>query len=206
MQVTWTLVRWVHTILSSNRRTPIAKLHPESSRPALPTTLFGDRRKPRHNPAPSDAHPPIAQHVEQVRLHQGSEGGALPVLPDWRAQRCDKVRCLRGIPGHSPGPTTPSTTNTAQPCIHADCGINRSFLTRAYPTMKKNNPNTPILLREAAGTSPKIYARYGAFSPRFFWLRAPSICYMTAPMLITRCYRAWKGEEPVVRRLNRQAD
>ncbi|KAH6643433.1 thioredoxin-like protein [Truncatella angustata] len=36
----------------------------------------------------------------------------------------------------------------------------RSFLTRAYPTMKKNNPNTPILLREAAGTSPKVYARY----------------------------------------------
>lgn len=38
----------------------------------------------------------------------------------------------------------------------------RSFLTRAYPTMKKNNPNTPILLREAAGTLPKVYARYGA--------------------------------------------
>ncbi|KAI0120672.1 thioredoxin-like protein [Xylariales sp. AK1849] len=36
----------------------------------------------------------------------------------------------------------------------------RTFLTRAYPTMKKNNPNTPIMLREAAGTLPKIYARY----------------------------------------------
>ncbi|KAI1261484.1 NADH dehydrogenase, alpha subcomplex, subunit 2 [Xylariaceae sp. FL1019] len=36
----------------------------------------------------------------------------------------------------------------------------RTFLTRAYPTMKKNNPHTPILLREAAGTLPKIYARY----------------------------------------------
>ncbi|KAL0938024.1 NADH-ubiquinone oxidoreductase 10.5 kDa subunit [Colletotrichum truncatum] len=36
----------------------------------------------------------------------------------------------------------------------------RSFLTRAYPTMKKNNPQTPILIREAAGTLPKIYARY----------------------------------------------
>ncbi|KAM4065255.1 mitochondrial ribosomal protein [Hirsutella rhossiliensis] len=36
----------------------------------------------------------------------------------------------------------------------------RSFLTRAYPTMKKNNPDTPIMLREAAGTLPKIYARY----------------------------------------------
>ncbi|KAK0729966.1 thioredoxin-like protein [Lasiosphaeris hirsuta] len=36
----------------------------------------------------------------------------------------------------------------------------RSFLTRAYPIMKKNNPATPIMLREAAGTVPKIYARY----------------------------------------------
>jgi len=37
----------------------------------------------------------------------------------------------------------------------------RSFLKRAYPTMKKNNPNTPILIREATGTSPKVWARYG---------------------------------------------
>ncbi|KYK57868.1 hypothetical protein DCS_04881 [Drechmeria coniospora] len=36
----------------------------------------------------------------------------------------------------------------------------RSFLARAYPTMKKNNPSLPILIREAAGTVPKIYARY----------------------------------------------
>ncbi|KAK3330548.1 thioredoxin-like protein [Apodospora peruviana] len=36
----------------------------------------------------------------------------------------------------------------------------RSFLTRAYPIMKKNNPTTPIMLREAAGTVPKVYARY----------------------------------------------
>lgn len=26
--------------------------------------------------------------------------------------------------------------------------------------MKKHNPNIPIMLREAAGTSPKVYARY----------------------------------------------
>ncbi|KAI2632844.1 thioredoxin-like protein [Xylaria nigripes] len=36
----------------------------------------------------------------------------------------------------------------------------RSFLTRAYPTMKRNNPYIPILMREAAGTIPKVYARY----------------------------------------------
>ena len=38
----------------------------------------------------------------------------------------------------------------------------RSFLLRSYPTMKQSNPNTPIMLREAAGTLPKVYARYGA--------------------------------------------
>tara|TARA_R110002060_G_scaffold66074_6_gene74964 strand:- start:363 stop:518 length:156 start_codon:yes stop_codon:yes gene_type:complete len=27
--------------------------------------------------------------------------------------------------------------------------------------MKKHNPNTPIMLREAAGTQPRVYARYG---------------------------------------------
>ncbi|KAK1521369.1 hypothetical protein CPAR01_14892 [Colletotrichum paranaense] len=37
---------------------------------------------------------------------------------------------------------------------------NSNFVARAYPTMKKNNPQTPILIREAAGTLPKIYARY----------------------------------------------
>jgi len=39
-------------------------------------------------------------------------------------------------------------------------GATRSFLSRAYPTMKKNNPQTPIMLREAAGTQPRVYARY----------------------------------------------
>lgn len=29
--------------------------------------------------------------------------------------------------------------------------------------MKKNNPYVPILMREAAGTEPKVFARYGAF-------------------------------------------
>ncbi|CAL8574847.1 hypothetical protein XPA_000798 [Xanthoria parietina] len=36
----------------------------------------------------------------------------------------------------------------------------RSFLTRAYPTMKKNNPHTPIMIREALGVEPRVFARY----------------------------------------------
>ncbi|PWY90439.1 NADH dehydrogenase, alpha subcomplex, subunit 2 [Aspergillus sclerotioniger CBS 115572] len=42
-----------------------------------------------------------------------------------------------------------------------DSAATRSFLQRAYPTMKKHNPYTPILIREAAGTVPRVYARYG---------------------------------------------
>jgi len=45
--------------------------------------------------------------------------------------------------------------------LNSDWSPNRSFLARAYPTMKKNNPHTPIMLREAAGTQPRVYARYG---------------------------------------------
>ncbi|KAI0509607.1 thioredoxin-like protein [Xylaria bambusicola] len=45
-------------------------------------------------------------------------------------------------------------------CQGETSAATRTFLTRAYPTMKKNNPHTPILIREAAGTIPKIYARY----------------------------------------------
>ncbi|KAH8811458.1 thioredoxin-like protein [Xylogone sp. PMI_703] len=36
----------------------------------------------------------------------------------------------------------------------------RTFISRAYPVMKKSNPHTPIMIREAAGTLPKVYARY----------------------------------------------
>ncbi|KXL47395.1 hypothetical protein M433DRAFT_59301 [Acidomyces richmondensis BFW] len=36
----------------------------------------------------------------------------------------------------------------------------RSFLTRAYPTMKHHNPHIPILIREASGVEPRVYARY----------------------------------------------
>ncbi|KAL1311334.1 hypothetical protein AAFC00_001511 [Neodothiora populina] len=36
----------------------------------------------------------------------------------------------------------------------------RSFLTRAYPTMKSKNPHTPIMIREALGIEPRVFARY----------------------------------------------
>ncbi|KIW00774.1 uncharacterized protein PV09_07754 [Verruconis gallopava] len=36
----------------------------------------------------------------------------------------------------------------------------RQFLLRSYPTMKKHNPHTPILIREAFDVQPKVWARY----------------------------------------------
>ncbi|KAF2083161.1 NADH dehydrogenase, alpha subcomplex, subunit 2 [Saccharata proteae CBS 121410] len=36
----------------------------------------------------------------------------------------------------------------------------RNFLLRTYPTMKKHNPHTPIMIREALNVEPKVYARY----------------------------------------------
>jgi hypothetical protein len=31
---------------------------------------------------------------------------------------------------------------------------------KSYPTMKKHNPHTPILIREAQNAEPKVWARY----------------------------------------------
>jgi len=36
----------------------------------------------------------------------------------------------------------------------------RNFLMRSYPTLKKHNPHTPIMIREASGTAPTLYARF----------------------------------------------
>ena len=33
---------------------------------------------------------------------------------------------------------------------------------RSYPAMKKANPSIPIMIREANGTQPTVYARFGA--------------------------------------------
>ncbi|BFZ64243.1 hypothetical protein YB2330_005382 [Saitoella coloradoensis] len=36
----------------------------------------------------------------------------------------------------------------------------REFLQKSYPVMKKHNPTTPILIREAFGVPAKMYVRY----------------------------------------------
>jgi hypothetical protein len=44
---------------------------------------------------------------------------------------------------------------------HPDNLDNSSFLTQQYPAMKKANPHTPILIREALEAEPRVWARYG---------------------------------------------
>lgn len=36
----------------------------------------------------------------------------------------------------------------------------RSFIENEYVNLKKTNPNFPILIREASGVQPKLFARY----------------------------------------------
>lgn len=55
--------------------------------------------------------------------------------------------------------------------------------------MKKNNPHIPIMLREALGVEPKVYARYGL-----------SIAKTVSRVEVRlKCnHRVWKGETGVV--------
>jgi NADH dehydrogenase (ubiquinone) 1 alpha subcomplex subunit 2 len=71
------------------------------------------------------------------------------------------VSCLLPPYGACVGRTSVFAEFRREDWNKADPPTPRSFLARAYPTMKKNNPNTPIMLREAAGTQPRVYARYG---------------------------------------------
>lgn len=57
--------------------------------------------------------------------------------------------------------------------------------------MKKNNPSIPIMLREAQGTLPKIYARYGPSS---------SVAGAVINLLADDFDRVRKGDERVIRR------
>ncbi|KAI8125164.1 hypothetical protein FF38_00358 [Lucilia cuprina] len=36
----------------------------------------------------------------------------------------------------------------------------REYVERFYPTLKKDNPELPILIRECSGVQPRLWARY----------------------------------------------
>lgn len=56
--------------------------------------------------------------------------------------------------------------------------------------MKKNNPHTPIMLREALGVEPKVFARYGR----------PITPLGSEQRRLMVFNRAWQGEARVLSR------
>lgn len=58
-------------------------------------------------------------------------------------------------------------------CSYANMIVlpDRQFLKRAYPTMKKNNPYVPVLMREAFDTQPRVFARYGGWTSICDWMK-----------------------------------
>ena len=53
--------------------------------------------------------------------------------------------------------------------------------------MKKNNPHVPIMMREALGIEPRVYARYGMNHVR----KCPLV-------LLSGSFRIWQGEVGIV--------
>lgn len=123
---------------------------------------------------------------DQIRVYKVPQGGPLPLLPDLGAQRRHEVSPLTVPMLHPqyfflPRDWTPNRSQASQWSAACRCGEDssdrasididskanpracnpsRAFLTKSYPTMKKHNPSIPIMLREANGTLPKVYARY----------------------------------------------
>lgn len=83
------------------------------------------------------------QNGHQIRIYTRTTRVEIPPEPVRFRERCYKVRC---------------EATRAQIGLDKD---RRTFLRRAYPTMKHHNPNIPILIREANGIEPKLWARYG---------------------------------------------
>ena len=81
-------------------------------------------------------------------------------------------------PTHTPAPTPAPAPLHAPDPTDADAA-RRNFLNRSYPTMKKHNPHTPIMIREASGIEPTVFARYGASE-------APPLPSPPAPCELTR--------------------
>ena len=42
--------------------------------------------------------------------------------------------------------------------------LQRTFLQKSYPVIKKHNPSVPVLIREAFGVPARVYVRYGISS------------------------------------------
>lgn len=126
---------------------------------------------PSSSPSSSPVSPPLRPEAEAEHLSLAVDARARCVVRP-RAALVVNGRCTRGTTGirvqlarseHNGRRGTGTKKDKKDKSGKLTrARSRRSFLLRAYPTMKKNNPNTPIMIREAAGTLPKIFARYGS--------------------------------------------
>ena len=90
---------------------------------------------------------------------------SVPFLPDERGIRRSQVRFLRLFVNERTYRPPSMTWKTGEMKDMAADEFDRQFLQKSYPVMKKHNPTTPLLVREAFGVPPKIWARYGNGNP-----------------------------------------
>ncbi|XP_062358214.1 NADH dehydrogenase [ubiquinone] 1 alpha subcomplex subunit 2 isoform X1 [Cinclus cinclus] len=95
-------------------------------------------------------------------------GGLGRGLRELRIHLCQRsagsqgVRSARGWAGTGPGvllqgsETPPSWATGTRP----PPSLRREFIEQHYVTLKKANPDFPILIRECSGIQPKLWARY----------------------------------------------
>ncbi|KAK4084944.1 hypothetical protein Purlil1_9979 [Purpureocillium lilacinum] len=121
---------------------------------------------PSSSPSSSPVSPPLRPEAEAEHLSLAADARARCVVRP-RAALVVNGRCTRGATGIRVQLARSERNGRRGTGTKKDksgkltrARSRRSFLLRAYPTMKKNNPNTPIMIREAAGTLPKIFARY----------------------------------------------
>uniref|UniRef100_A0AAQ6IJC6 NADH dehydrogenase [ubiquinone] 1 alpha subcomplex subunit 2 n=1 Tax=Anabas testudineus TaxID=64144 RepID=A0AAQ6IJC6_ANATE len=53
----------------------------------------------------------------------------------------------------------------------------RDFVEQHYVTLKKSNPDFPILIRECSGVQARLWARYGESDSNWFYLEDTSVGY-----------------------------
>ena len=84
-----------------------------------------------------------------------------PALREIRILCCQTAHASAGTRYVHKGPLSARNTN-----------YRSQFVVSEYPVIKKHNPDLPVLIREAAGTPARVFARFGAFpcpSARACW-------------------------------------
>lgn len=126
------------------RQADNAQLRPRHTLSATNRALANERRDCLYN----------CHHGLAIRLQHRTQGTPVPILPLLHTRRCHQVRKRLVF-------TVIEGVRQWKTSLLIGLMCSRAFLKRAYPTMKKNNPSVPILIREALDVEPRVFARYG---------------------------------------------